>query len=228
MHESATSCARFCVLCEHAAANVRRSGQNVCSSGLHIAKIYDTKLQDRRLALEYYRRYNALPDAKGDLVRQATTRITALGTESSTPAQQPDPANEKPAAPATPPSDSGAPWRVAGIITGLVGVVGVGVGVFEGLGAKSQHDTAVNAGCSKSTCPDEKGAQSERDASSAATISTIGFVAGGALMLGGAAMYFLAPAKPKDSADAITTTKVRLTPTVGPQAVGLTLTGQLF
>lgn len=44
----------------------------------NVAQIYDKKVQDRDLALEYYRRYLKSTTTEEDLVRKATARVTEL------------------------------------------------------------------------------------------------------------------------------------------------------
>src|SRR5947207_14588639 len=57
----------------------------------NLAKIYDTKLNDRQLAMSFYRRYIADPGAEPERVRTANTRLAELRELEAT-------ANEKPAA----------------------------------------------------------------------------------------------------------------------------------
>ena len=126
-----------------------------------------------------------------------------------------------PAAPESTPSQaeapsggaSGSPMRVAGLVTGGVGVVGVLLGAVLGAMASSRWNTA------QSECPSHTGcspqALSDRDgAASLATGSTIGFVAGAALAAGGAVLFLVAP---KDAPAAAVGVRV------GP--AGLTLLG---
>ena len=86
----------------------------------------------------------------------------------------------------------GSTQRTIGLVMGGVGIVGVGVGAFFGLSASSKWSDA------KDECSDypyncgSKGVSLADDAKSAGTISTIGFIAGGVLLAGGAALYFTA------------------------------------
>jgi hypothetical protein len=99
-----------------------------------------------------------------------------------------------------PPSDkpSGSAQRVTGLVFGGVGVVGLGLGTFFGLQASSKWSDA------KDKCADypygcgAEGADLRSSAQSAATVSTVAFVAGGALLAAGVVLYFTAPSK-KDS-----------------------------
>ena len=80
-----------------------------------------------------------------------------------------------------------------GLIVGAAGVVGMGVGGFLGLGAKSTYDDA-----SKATGEDRK-TRSE-DAVSQANLATIVFGVGGALAATGVVLWLTAPSGPSDPA----------------------------
>jgi hypothetical protein len=86
--------------------------------------------------------------------------------------------------------------RPLGLGLAAVGVVGVGVGAFFGLSAKSTYDKAFGdgGGCDKATkvC-NPSGQSSVDDARSKATISTVAFIAGAAFVAGGAFLFFTAP-----------------------------------
>lgn len=77
-----------------------------------------------------------------------------------------------------------------------VGVIGMGVGTVVGLSAKSKYDGAFadGGGCDRATkqC-DAPGQSAIDDARSKATLSTIFFVAGGALTVAGAVVFITAP-----------------------------------
>jgi hypothetical protein len=89
-------------------------------------------------------------------------------------------------------TSDGSTQRTIGLVVGGLGVVGVAVGAVFGLQAGAKWDDA------KAKCdayPYECGADGVEladDAKSSATISTIGFIAGGALIAGGAALFFTA------------------------------------
>jgi hypothetical protein len=89
-------------------------------------------------------------------------------------------------------SSDGSTQRTIGLVMGGAGIVGVGVGAFFGLSASSKWSDA------KDKCSDypygcgSDGVSLADDAKSAGTISTIGFIAGGVLLAGGAALYFTA------------------------------------
>jgi hypothetical protein len=105
---------------------------------------------------------------------------------------------------------SGIDRKTIGFAVGGAGVVGVVVGSIFGLVSKGTYDQA-SQGCRDGSGPCSTGdAQHSADAHTQATISTVGFVAGGVLLAGGAALYFTAPTG---------------TVTVGPTAGGLVMRG---
>ncbi len=107
--------------------------------------------------------------------------------------------------------------RPVGLALAGVGVVGIGVGAFFGLKAKSTYDGAFDSGaCDKSTKQCDSGGQSSiDDARSKATVSTILFVAGAACAAGGALLFFTAPSGKKSG--------VRIVPAPG----GLVVAGAM-
>jgi hypothetical protein len=142
------------------------------------------------------------------------------------PAPQPLGPAQKPSTGDTAPSSEGATGsglggqKVLGLVAGGVGVAGVAVGAVFGVVANSKWQSAKSdcgAGCGPSSP-----AQAEKsDATSAATISTIGFIAGGALVATGMAVFFTAP-----SGSATETTRLRLTPSLGPGLAAMTVAGR--
>jgi hypothetical protein len=137
-----------------------------------------------------------------------------------TPPPTPPPTNVTPAVVVTPDtgtSRGGSPLRIVALVTGGVGVVGLGVGTAFGLVAMSKQSSA---NCPKNVCPSDPAAQTIRDAESAGTISTIAFVAGGVLAATGVVLFVVAPKAPSTSAASL-----RVTPSVGPGTMGLGLGG---
>ncbi len=91
-------------------------------------------------------------------------------------------------------SSSGSGQRIASYVLMGVGVVGLGVGTVFGLKTSSTWSDAKTH-CTGLEC-DRTGVQLATDAKNAGTISTIAFVAGAALLAGGAALFFTAPRGP--------------------------------
>lgn len=118
----------------------------------NVAVIYDKKVKDPELAVQYYRRYVAAPDADPAAASRATKRIQELKAEQAE-AEAKRRAAERakakaalapPAAPASvatraappPESDTTLGWVVTG-----VGVVALGVGAGFGVSAAADGDS---------------------------------------------------------------------------------------
>lgn len=115
-------------------------------------------------------------------------------------------------------TDAGRGRRLIGLVIGGVGVAGLGVGSVFGLIASSKWSSAKTA-CGGGCGPSAPAQNEKSDAQSAATISTIGFVAGGVLVAGGLALFLTAPSGSTSSAG------LRVVPTVGAGGGGLLLRG---
>ena len=102
--------------------------------------------------------------------------------------------------------DDGSTQRILAGVVGGVGVVGVVVGSVFGLKASSDWDEA-KSDCNPYPKCGPSGAQAGDDAQSAATISTIAFIVGGAGIAGGLILWFTAP-----DADSSAETAVGLAP----------------
>lgn len=106
--------------------------------------------------------------------------------------------------------------RVLALVTGGIGLVGVGVGSVFGLIAKSNLDASNDRHCRSGNLCDETGVQLRSDALSDALVSTIGFVAGGAGLAGGLVLWLTAPSDSVN--DSVT---VRISPQASLHSVGL-------
>ena len=108
-------------------------------------------------------------------------------------------------------SGGGSTFRVVGYTAAAVGVVGLGVGIVSGLSAISLNDRSKRVCPTSGVCADA-GARSDADsARSAATISTIGVVAGGTLLAAGVALVLFAPSSSSTSSPP-TTARLRVSP----------------
>lgn len=100
-----------------------------------------------------------------------------------------------PVAAAPVPAAEGAPrggtQRVLGLAMAGVGLAGVALGTVFGLQASSKNDDAA-AHCNGNLC-DAEGIRLDKQGRDAATISTISFIAGGALAAGGLVLFLTAP-----------------------------------
>jgi hypothetical protein len=96
------------------------------------------------------------------------------------------------------------PFKIAAVATASAGVVAIAVGTIFALRARSNWHDAKALDCDgKGVCRTQEGRALVNDAGSKATIGTISFVAGVALIGGGAAIWFLAP-PPRNSEPAVT------------------------
>jgi hypothetical protein len=113
------------------------------------------------------------------------------------------------------PEPRGAGQRTLAYVLGGVGVVGLGVGTYLSLKAKGTYDDAI-ARCptGPSSC-DQTGADGGADPHDQATVSTIAFLAGGALVATGIVLYLTAPRS----------RRVSLQPAPGLASAGLRLEG---
>lgn len=128
-------------------------------------------------------------------------------------------AGERPSAPAPEPPRSGG-TRAIGLVAGAAGVVGLGLGTFFGLRAMSLWSSSQSECASKTSCAQHDQAVSDHDsAMSAATISTIGFLAGGAALAAGAWLFFTSPRAPAQSG-------FQVVPGVGTNAASIELRGR--
>ena len=165
----------------------------------NVARIYDAKLGDRPLAISFYRRYIADPGAVTDRIQIANERLVALRDAELAASRSPEP---KPVAPASGPSpdvradtasfDAETGWQAAevtGIILGITGVVALGVGTGYGIAAMNETKTVRDI-CPNNVCSEQRGIDAADSAADHATVSTIAFASGGALLALGAVCYF--------------------------------------
>ena len=110
---------------------------------------------------------------------------------------------------------SGTQRTIAVVALGA-GAVGIGVGAVAGVIAMRSNDDAVGRCPATDTCADAEGVRLSREASRQATVSTVAFSAGGALLLGGLVAYLIAPRG----------AGVAAAPRVSESVVGLDLTGR--
>jgi hypothetical protein len=95
-----------------------------------------------------------------------------------------------------PPVETGGGWgaqRVTALVLGGVGVVGLGVGAvfgFRAIDLKNQRSQYCDA---NNVCNSEQGVSLDRDARTAATLSTVSMIAGGVLAAGGLVLVLTAP-----------------------------------
>jgi hypothetical protein len=128
----------------------------------------------------------------------------------------PPPPDEVPPEPASP----GKVPRLTGIVLGSAGLVGIGMGAVFGALTIYNWSNSRNECRSPANCPEHGQALADHDSAvTAAGISTVAFIAGGALLAGGLALWV--------SADVTAHTSVlRVSPTFGVRTAGLAATGE--
>jgi tetratricopeptide (TPR) repeat protein len=92
-----------------------------------------------------------------------------------------------------PPAEVGGwpPARIAGLVLGGVGLAGLGVGTYFGIRTLMKQGI-VEDNCAGPYC-NQVGLDADEDAHTSATISTIAFAAGAALLAGGVVLIFTSP-----------------------------------
>jgi len=127
--------------------------------------------------------------------------------------------------------DEGSGQRTIGYVVGGVGVAGLAVGAVTGLMAMGKSSDAKNACPNDGPCANKSAVDAADSAKTLGLVSTISFVAGGALLAGGAVLIFTAPGGNKTGQNEPASKKslqhatIRVAPTGGPTGGGLTVLG---
>ena len=126
-----------------------------------------------------------------------------------------------PGTPGTPNMKGGSDTRdlrPIGIIVAGVGVASLVVGSVTGILALGDAST-VKKNCPNDACQKQEDVDTAGSGKTLSTVSTITFIAGGALVVGGAILFFMSPRKAK------TTGHVQLVPTASSDSAGFLLHG---
>jgi hypothetical protein len=118
-------------------------------------------------------------------------------------------------------SPSGPGMRTIAFALGATGIAGLALGSGFGFVALSKTNEEKTCISTPSRCPSSTQSAHD-DAVTNATISTFGFVAGGALVAGGVALYFLYPPTPNTPK----TAPLRVSPTLGSKSATIELGGR--
>jgi hypothetical protein len=135
----------------------------------------------------------------------------------ASPATSPGPGPSSPAPTGSPPDSGtslGRGQRIAAVVTGVVGLGGIAMGAAFGAMARSRWDEALSgcAGGDPTRC-NATAIDDGKSASKMATVSTVGFVAGGAVVAGAVILFLTAPTStPKAAA-------WQIVPAAGPGTV---------
>lgn len=112
--------------------------------------------------------------------------------------------------------------RTYALIAGGVGVVGLGVGTFLALGAKSKYNDAKSHCKDGTSGCDSEAASLSSDAKSQATLATVGFGVGVAGLAAGAVLWFTTP---KEKSAERARRRVAVAPILSPGVSGLLVQG---
>jgi tetratricopeptide (TPR) repeat protein len=156
----------------------------------NIARVYDVGLHDSARASEYYRRYLAEPKVQSPRRQLAEQRVAALQPPPLSAAIETDPAAAIADTAPLQPSSSWT-WReTSAVALAGSGVIALGIGAGFAISAASQSDT-WKQDCDGNVCQSQRGVDAAHTAADRAGVATIALAAGGALLAGGAAIWFL-------------------------------------
>lgn len=151
--------------------------------------------------------------------REGATETVAIGPLADAPDDVPVSTTTLSSATLDAPADAGASrgtaQRVIGLVTLGAGIGALGAGAYFGIDALERRD-AARAACPASPCSDPAGVDDNQRAREAATLSTIGLVAGGAAAVVGTLLFFTAPSR-----------SPRVGFTAGPGYAGVGISGGL-
>jgi hypothetical protein len=122
-----------------------------------------------------------------------------------------------PPLPPPPERASGSTWsdrKTIAVVAGGVGVIGLGLGAVFGAMTYSQWNNAKTE-CLSNCAAGSPALNDKSSATTSATISDVGFIAGGVLLAGAAVLWFTAPSG----------AQVQVAPTASAQGAGLALRG---
>lgn len=177
----------------------------------NIALIYDRKLDDEELAMQFYRQYLAAPDADPKAASRATARLQELKVEqqkAEASAQEAEQRRRKQeeqrqaeeerrkaeaqggggvAGRVTPSDGGGSGMRVGGWVAAGVGVAAIGTGVYFGIAAQGSADDFANS----TGLADKKSLRS--DGEREALMADVLYGVGGVAVITGVVLLLMAP-----------------------------------
>jgi hypothetical protein len=154
--------------------------------------------------------------------RDRRERIVIGQPTAPTPIASPAPAAAVATTPEPAPSSGLGSQRILGLGLAGAGVVGIGVGTVFGLMASSAWSSAKSAcGGDIGQCRDPGSANSYKSTTNTdGTVSTVAFVAGGALLAAGGVLFLLGGKR-----EAPTTTAISVVPAIGQSQQGFLVRG---
>jgi hypothetical protein len=121
---------------------------------------------------------------------------------------------------ATDPGSSNSAQKTIGYVVGGLGVVGLGLGVYFAMDAKSKDDRAAGDHCPNDIC-DAAGLKLNQDARSEASVAGVAFGLGGAALVAGVVLVLTSPTSTGGAKPAA----VRVRPVATPSSLGLGVGG---
>jgi hypothetical protein len=123
-----------------------------------------------------------------------TVQVPSLQAQKSEKSSITKPELPPPPPPEAPDTGRGKAQRIAGIVVGSAGIAGIGAGAaFGGIAMSKQKASNADGHCDASNFCDNTGLSLRREAITFAIISTVGLIAGGALVAGGVIILLTAP-----------------------------------
>jgi hypothetical protein len=168
-------------------------GTTVTQDGVSVRLDEPLPIDPGTHAVEGTRPSSKAPFNKTFEIRNGDKLTIAIKFDDAGPAPVPTPQPTIP--PKKEEESDGSGMRTIGLIVAGVGIAGLGVGTVTGIMAMGKHDDAV-ASCPSypDRCPaDGSGTRLNEEARDLASISTIAFIGGGALVVVGAVLFFVAP-----------------------------------
>ncbi|MBW2527633.1 MAG: hypothetical protein JRI23_25855 [Deltaproteobacteria bacterium] len=197
---------------------VRRDGTIVRQAQWGTAVPVDPGAHEIEVTAPGYSPWSTRVEVDDDGAMQ-TVRVEPLVPEPTSEAEPPAPRDPSPTPKPDAPTSDGATQRLAGWLTGAVGVAGLVVGAAAGIAAMTKNDASLEH------CPDEpnrctaEGVDLRDEAITAGTVSTVGFVLGAVAVATGAVLLLTAPADEEAAASARANEpagpQLRVLPTLG-------------
>jgi hypothetical protein len=163
---------------------------------------------------------------EGEKARRERIDLPAPTSSPVTSVVVPLPARSETTAPVandTTPSRGMPTQKIVGIVVGGVGVAALAGGAIFGLLASSSFKSQQSDCASSTSCANHAQALSDHDSTvTYGTLSTIGFITGGALLAGGAALFFMA----KDGGAPATSSALLVSPALGSHEATLSVSGR--
>ena len=127
--------------------------------------------------------------------------------------------------------EQGNTQRNAGLVLAGAGLISIGAGTYFGIHSIDKRNES-RGHCLGNVC-DPDGVSMRSDALTAGNVSTVTFIAGGALLVGGGVLFFTSPPSQEShgTAQVATPPRVRLlsaAPYAGPNGGGVALTGDFL